>query len=65
MEIQSPTLETICSGKFGGYWGGSYQATISQLYFVRNSLCLLTGGPVGLMSRAKLVRWKHWHTVMF
>lgn len=45
--------------------GGSYQATISQLYFVRNSLCLLTGGPVGLMSRAKLVRWKHWHTVMF
>ena len=24
----------------------------------------LTGGPVGLMSSAKLVRWKHWHTVM-
>ena len=24
----------------------------------------LTGGPVGLMSRAKLVRWKHWHTVV-
>ena len=25
----------------------------------------LTGGPVGLMSRAKLVRWKHWQTVVF
>jgi len=64
MEIQSPTLETICSGKFGGYWGklpGNHQLVVlCEKFFV-----LLTGGPVGLMSRAKLVRWKHWHTVMF
>ena len=23
MEMESPTLETICSGRFGGCWGGN------------------------------------------